>query len=334
MTLAQLRALIAVVEARGFSEAAERLAMTQSGVSHAVASLETELGVPLLRRARGGPVPTAVGERIVAHAREILNRQEHIRQEAAVAAGFEGGRVRIAAPPSVAGRLLPAMLGDARRRHPGIDVVLFEGSDVEVDCWLRSGVVDLGIVPLPARGLDLHELVSDEMLVVVPAAHRLAGRASVRLREVAAEPFIMSKGGCEPMIRDLYRGAGIHPRVQHEVRDTPTILAMVEEGLGITMMPALALPARHPRLRTLRVDPPARRRLALAALSLDPGSPAVVTFVQEARRWTRTRFARSGGGVHVTERGRDSHAGARVLQLGRDPFPRSDAREHRHGPSP
>ena len=301
MTLAQLRTLAAVVEAASFSAAAERLAMTQSGVSHAIADLETELGVSLLYRDRGGPVPTAVGERILAHAHEMLRRQEHIRQEAAGAAGLEVGKVRVGTPPSAGARLLPGMLAALSRRHPGIEVIPFEGSDPEVDGWLRSRAVDVGVVPLPARGLETVDLVSDEMLLVVPTAHSLAGRASVRPREVAAEPFIMSKGGCEPMIREVYRAAGVQPSVQYEVRDMSTILAMVQEGLGVTMMPVLSLPPEAPNVRAVRLEPPVRRRLALAVLSLAEAPPAVAMFLREGHRWARDKFAR-GGLRHVEHR--------------------------------
>lgn len=294
MTLAQLRTLVAVVEAGSFSVAAERLALTQSAVSHAIAGLETDLGVSLLHRDRGGPVPTPAGERVLAHARAMLRLHEHIRQEAAAASGQQVGRVRVGTPPSVSARLLPGVLAALRRRHPGIEVVLFEGSDHEVDGWLRSRAVDVGIVPCPARGLDTVELVADEFFLVVPAAHALGSRASVRLREVAAEPFIMSKGGCEPMIRHLYRTAGTQPSVRYEVRDMPTLLAMVQEGLGVTVVPALSLPPQTPRLRALHLEPPGRRRLALAVLSREDCAPVVGTFLREARRWARSRRPSDG----------------------------------------
>jgi DNA-binding transcriptional LysR family regulator len=289
VTLVQLRALLAVVEARSFSVAAERLALTQSGVSHAIAVLEAELGATLLLRERTGPVPTAIGERVLGHAREVLRRLEHIQQEVAAADGHATGKVRLGTPPSVAARPLPRMVAELRRRHPRIDVVVFEGSDQEVDAWLRSGVIDVGISPLPKPGFDSLDLVADEMLVVLPAGHALAGRRAVRLRDVVGDPFIMSKGGCEPLIRDLYRAAGLEPRVQHEVRDMSTILGMVQERLGITVVPALALPPRTARLRALPLEPRARRRLGLCVRGLATCAPAVATFTRAAHAWARGR---------------------------------------------
>jgi DNA-binding transcriptional LysR family regulator len=145
------------------------------------------------------------------------------------------------------------------------------------------------IGPVPKPGFDWLDLVADEMLVVLPAAHALANRRAIRLRDVAADPFIMSKGGCEPLIRDLYRRAGLEPRVQHEVRDMSTILGMVQEGLGITVVPALALPARTARLRALPLEPRARRRLGLCVRSLAACPPAVGTFARAAHAWARRR---------------------------------------------
>jgi DNA-binding transcriptional LysR family regulator len=302
MTLGQLRALVAVVEARSFSAAAERLALTQSGVSHAIASLEAELGAGVLRRGRAGPVATPVGERVLVHARAVLQRLEHIHQEVAAAAGPATGRVRLGTPPSVAARVVPGMLAALRRRQPGIDVVLFEGSDPEVDGWLRTGAVDVGIVPVPRPGFDAFELVADEMLAVLPAGHPLARRRAIRLRDVAADPFIMSKGGCEPLIRELFRAAGLEPRVQQEVRDMATILGMVQEGLGVTVVPALALPSRAPRLRALALVPRARRRLGLAVPALAAAPPAAAALVRAVHAWARDGRAaaarspgRSGG---------------------------------------
>jgi DNA-binding transcriptional LysR family regulator len=294
MTLTQLRALVTVVEVRSFSAAAGRLALTQSGVSHAVATLEAELGAALLRRERAGPVPTALGERVLAHAREALRRLEHIHQEVAAAAGPATGKVRLGTPPSVAARVLPGMLAALRRRQPGIDVVLFEGSDLEVDGWLRTGAVDVGIVPVPRPGFDALDLVADEMLAVLPAGHPLAGRRAIRLRDIAADPFIMSKGGCEPLIRDLFRAAGLEPRVRQEVRDMATILGMVQEGLGVTVVPALALPPRAARLRALALEPRARRRLGLAMPALAQAPPAAAAFARAAHAWARGGRAAAG----------------------------------------
>jgi DNA-binding transcriptional LysR family regulator len=191
---------------------------------------------------------------------------------------------------------LPGALAAFRRRHASIDVIVFEGSDQEVDMWIRTRAVDVGVVMLPARGLETTELTSDEMVALVPAGHRYADRNHVRLRDLSSDPFIMSKGGCEPLIRDLYRASGAELDVHHEVREVPTIVAMVQEGLGVTIVPTLSLPPRVRGVRALRLVPAARRRLAFALLSPGEAPPATKTFVVETQAWARQRFASDAHG--------------------------------------
>ncbi len=256
------------MESGSFSPAAELLRVTQSGVSHAVAALEKELAVPLFERARGTLALTEGGQRVLAHARAMLERAEQIRQEVKLVGGAETGPVRFGSVPSVSARVLPRLFAFLARRHPGLDVVLFEGSDDEVRDWLLSSAIDVGVVTLPSKGFHTTEFTSDEMVAVVPNGHRAADKPKVRLREIASSPFIMSKGGCEPLIRRMFRSAAVPLRVRYEVRDMATILGMVKEGLGVTVVPTLALPEAHPGIRALPVWP-----------------PVVRAFIREAQRW-------------------------------------------------
>ena len=164
--------------------------------------------------------------------------------------------------------------------------MLFEGSDDEVRDWLLSSAIDVGVVTLPTKAFRTTEFISDEMVAVVPNSHRVADKPKVRLREIASTPFIMSKGGCEPLIRRMFRSAAVPLRVRYEVRDMATILGMVKEGLGVTVAPTLALPAVHPGIRALPLFPPVERRLALAVRSREAPPPAVTAFIREAQSFT------------------------------------------------
>jgi DNA-binding transcriptional LysR family regulator len=284
ISLPQLRVMLAVVEQGSFTAAAETLGMTQSGVSQAVATLEAALGVPLLRRDRAGVATTEVGDRVLGHARGVLAGVDRIRQEAASAVGLERGKIRIGSFASFAARLLPGIIKGFQTRHPGIELVLLEGSDAEVRGWLASRIIDVAAVTLPTDGVEVVAETRDEMVVVVPARHRLAGRESVRLQEIAAEPFVMPVGGCESLILPLVRAQECPLNVRFEVRDSNTNLTMVAEGLGVSIFPALALPDRMKGLRTVRLDPPAWRRIALAVNPGDAQVPAVSAFLREAVR--------------------------------------------------
>ena len=286
MTLAQLQAFVVVIEMGSFTTASEVLGMTQSAVSHAIASLETELGVTLLQRDRAGLSLTDVGQRVILQAREMLARAESIRQEAAAARGLEAGKLRLGSFPSISARFLPGALRTFRQCYPKIEIVLLEGTDQEVRAWIEACMVDIGVVTLPTEGVDVIPIAHDEFLVVVPETHPLTKKSSIRLELLAQEPFILSTGGCGPLIKELFRKAKVVPQIQLGVREIATVLAMVQEGMGITIVPEMALPSQLPTgIRTLRLRPTAWRHLALAVPSRETMSPATKMFLQQAEQW-------------------------------------------------
>lgn len=284
ITLAQLRVLLAIIDSASFTVAAQQLGMTQSGVSQAIAGLESALHSALLVRDRNGITPTAVGEKILSHARIALAHVECIQQEAVAAVGLATGRLRIGSVPSTATRLLPRLLYSFRRRYPGIELVLLEGTDQEIYEWVSSQVVDVGFAGMPPEGrkrLCTLPLATDEMLLVVPQAHQLASHPTVRLEQIAVEPFLMSKGGCEPLIRQMFRTARVTPLVLLEVREMTTLLSLVKEGLGITIVPQLALPSSPAGVELVSLAPPAHRRVGLILNLNRPCTPAMKTFAEE-----------------------------------------------------
>lgn len=124
-------------------------------------------------------------------------------------------------------------------------------------------------------------LDEDELVAVVPADHQLRDRGVVAVADLASDPFILSIAGCERMITGVFASAGLAPRVAFQVIETATIVNMVREGLGLTMIPALAVPSNLEGVALLRVEPPARRRLALAVHKTYLSSPAVSAFIAQ-----------------------------------------------------
>jgi DNA-binding transcriptional LysR family regulator len=292
MTLVQLQILLAIVEAGGFTAAAADLQLSQSAVSHALAALEHELGVTLVERRRSGIRLTVVGERVVAQARIAIHAAEAARQEAAAARGLAAGRVRVGSFPSVSARLLPGVLRAFREHAPGVIVTLFDGTDDEVLHWIRERVVDLGVVTGSQADLLTVPLGEDPFVAVMAADDPFAQQRSISARDLAGEPVILSKGGCEPFIRQFFAEAGVVFAPAYEVRDMPTILAMVREGLGVTLAPRLALPEPADGLRQLPLNPPLVRELALAVPPDMPVAPVTQSFLDETVRWWRTVRAR------------------------------------------
>lgn len=283
MTLSQLRVLQAVARTGSMTRAAGELGTTQPAVSHALRSLERELGVTLLIRLNNGVSLSAVGRAVSRRADLILNQLEALHQEVAAARGQREGRLRIGVIPSVNARLMPHLLQAFRATHNRIELRVLEGADAEVLEWAQTGAVDLATVTSTAPDLTTTPLASDRMVAILPASHPLATGHAIRLENLAREPFIMSTGGCEPLITDITRRAGVRLRCHYRVRDTNSILAMTAEHLGVTIMPELALPTNTPGVCVLPLEPTQQRTILLAHLSDTIPLPAANTFIDLAR---------------------------------------------------
>jgi DNA-binding transcriptional LysR family regulator len=282
MTESQLRAFVAVAESASFGAAARRLHMSQPGISRAVASLEAELGGTLFLRRRGSVELTALGERALPRSRTILAESDALRQERDERRDVARGRVRLGSMPSVSAELLPPLLARLERRHPALEIAVVDGHDDELVAWVRAGVVDVAVVAGTHDGLELQPLLVDEFLAVLPASHPLAARETVRCRELAGEPFVLTRAGCERLVLELLGAAGVVPDVSHEVTEASSILALVGEGLGVSIMPRLAA-RRPPATVALRpLAPRAERHLSLATLRSRSQGAAVRAFLAEA----------------------------------------------------
>src|ERR1700754_3707188 len=150
MNLLHWRLLVAVADAGNISRAAGQVGITQSGASQAIAQLESTLGIQVFTRERRHIGVTALGEQVIDHARAMLARLDAIRALADESQGLSRGRIRLGSFPSVISTVLPALLRTFQQRHPGIELVALEGTDEEVEDWLASGAVDLGVVLNPA----------------------------------------------------------------------------------------------------------------------------------------------------------------------------------------
>ncbi|MEV0402582.1 LysR family transcriptional regulator [Actinoallomurus sp. NPDC050550] len=277
LNISQLRAFVAVLDHDGFGAAADRLGVSQSAVSHSVASLERALGSAVLTR-HGRPRPTAFGERILGHARAALAATTAIADLAAQQDGLPTGTVRLAAPTTVCQGLLPDLMARWKADLPRVDVALFEGEDDEVADWLTGDTVDLAVLvdPPPGPGVTLaddafHALLRDD--------HPLAGEKTIGIADLEDDPFLLSCGGCEGHIRELYRRAGVPFRPTHRIRDVGTLLAMVRAGIGVTIVPGLTVAMLVPRLVMVPVDPPIARRLVLTGPADRPWHPAATALV-------------------------------------------------------
>lgn len=285
MTFAQLQAFQAVVEVKSFTEAAERLSITQSGISHAIRSLEEEFGFPLFMRDKNGVALTQAGQLVVEHVQEILGRSERIRQEMSALSGLRVGKVRVGSFQSVAIRILPSLVGGFHRLYPGLDMTIFEGTDTEVQEWILSGTVDIGFVIAPCTELESVPVLEDEIRVVLPEKHPLGKRQTLSWEELGEEPLVVSKCSYEAIIASMTpRETSGDSTVRVEARNIQTVIAMVREGVGIALVPSLAIPEECSGVVIRSLGASLSRTVLLAtrsALKLSPAGKAFWDYAKE-----------------------------------------------------
>ena len=285
----RLRVLREVAARESFSGAADALYLSQSAVSQQVATLEREVGMPLLERTNGGPKLTDAGQTLVDHADAVIARLEEAERELAAIAGLEGGRLRLASFPTASATLVTRAVSDFRERYPGVELQLAEADPEDSVPALRRGEFDLVLTfdyPFapgePDRDLERRLLIEERMQVALPPGHRLAKRKAVKLEDLCEEDWLtgVSSGSCRVHILTLCRTAGFEPRISFESDDYQVLQGLVSAGVGVTLMPDLALAGRRPDMELRPVSPssPIRRvwATALAAGSRAPATDAML----------------------------------------------------------
>ncbi|MGB3767393.1 MAG: LysR family transcriptional regulator [Phormidesmis sp.] len=280
MNIFQLEILTAVVKRGTFSDAALELEISQSAVSRAIASLELELGVPLLSRGRLGAKLTSVGERIIPHARTMLDLREHIDYEVNLEKGLYNGRLRIASFRSAATHLLPANIARFRNRFPHVEVSLAELDPAGVEQSLREGHTDVGLLPLPrSEEFNTIEIIRDEYVVLLPKA-KVPPPKELTWEALSVYSFILfNYAECTSAVRNHWDRCGQSFKVGYVIREDSTIVSMVAQGLGAAVLPKLAaipIPDEvYVRSLPVRLD----RIIGAATLANTPPAPAAKAFL-------------------------------------------------------
>lgn len=287
MTLFQYEVFVKVVDTGNFTKAGEILGLTQSGVSHNISALELELGITLLNRGRNGVSLTDAGKRIIGHMRNVLLESEQIKQKTAAILGVEIGKIKIGSFPSASAKLLPGIISYFKNRYKGIELDLYEGSYSEIREWVENGVIDIGFVSLPIKGLETIPLLKDKLVVLLPEGHPLHTNTSINIEQLSQEPFIMPKAGCELLIKERFQSHGVKPTIQFEVEDNQTIISMVQEGLGLTVVPQLTLPNWLTRVSKVELVPETYRQIGLAVKTIKNSTPAVKEFIHAAQEFVK-----------------------------------------------
>lgn len=302
LSLPRLRVLCEVVSRGSFSGAAEALSYTQSAVSQSVARLEAETGATLLHRDRRGVRPTAAGATLVAHAETIFASVDAAEAEFAAVLGVRSGRLRVASFPSAGATLMPLAVAHFRQAYPDVALTLAEGEPEQMGPRLRAGEFDLallfefpGVRERPGPGLRSVTLLEDPMHVALPVDHPLVAKPALSLADLRDEHWVQTSAA-SPCARHVVRSclaAGFEPYVAFESDDYETVQGLVAAGVGVALIPRLALTRVHSGIVVRALAPQSPTRKVTVATMSGPGvAPAARSMIgvlrDVARRYTNT----------------------------------------------
>src|ERR1700736_4492508 len=273
LSATRLKILSEVAHRGSFSAAAHALSYTQSAVSQQIAALEAEVGMALLERHPRGVTLTAAGQTLVAHAEGILARLDAAEAALSGIAGLRGGRLRMASFPTAGATMMPPAIAIFRSSYPDVELTLSEGEPDEIAPRLRAGELDLALL-FEFAGDDFLqddatrvELLVDPMHLALPREHRLARQEQLRLEDLAEEPWVQTSR-TSPCARHVVRSchaAGFEPNVSFESDDYQTVQGLVAAGVGVALIPELALSVVREEIviRALSPSPPVRQVIAV-----------------------------------------------------------------------
>ena len=289
MSINKYKAFVEVVKLGSLTKAAAALGSTQSRISHILADLETAFGFPLMERGRGGIRLTEAGERLLPVMEQILEGEARLQALAESIREGRNGNVRIGTFSSVAVRWLPGMIQSFQQKYPGIQLQMLSGDYSDIDQWLKNGQVDIGFVTLPAPGrMKVIPLLEDPLMAILPKGHPLAAQQRVPVAQLGREPFISLRQSSNQDIIRALDSAGVKPSIRYSTKDDYALIAMVRQGLGVSIVPELLLENYKDQIEARQLEPAATRTIAMAIPGEDP-SPAVMAFVDSALQWLKER---------------------------------------------
>lgn len=287
MSLKKYEAFVKTVELGSLTKAAEALGSTQSRISHVLSDLEREYGLTLLRRSRGGVELTEAGAMILPKMQAVLQKDRELQALVEDIRGADAGMVRLGAFTSVAVHWLPGMIRVFQEAHPRTELEMHNGDYHDMEQWLQQGKVDLGFVTLPAPlGVRAIPLAQDPLVAILPKGHRLAALERIPIQELDQDPFISLLQSSSHDIHRALDNAGVRPNIRFTTKDDYAIIAMVEQGLGISIVPQLLLGGRTQNLVVRPLEPQAFRTIALA-IPEGPALPVVDAFIKTAVSWVQ-----------------------------------------------
>jgi DNA-binding transcriptional LysR family regulator len=286
---ARLRVFREVVRRGSLSAAAEALSFTQPAVSRQIAALEREAGAQLLERTPRGIRLTEAGRVLLGHAEAILDRMAIARAQVESVASLTGGRLRIGSFQTANATIVPRAIAAFARAHPRVELSLVEATTPDAMARLRAGEIDVAVVTrvggeVDGPDVEIVDLVDDEIFVALPVAHPLAHKPKLRLRDLRDETWIEAPGGvARPPLLSAALASGFEPRIRFGAEQWLSKQGLVAAGVGVTLIPGLAIATVRDDIVLRSLGPDAPRRRVVAALPVGYRAPAVEPFLDLLR---------------------------------------------------
>lgn len=282
MNIIKYRAFVEAVRYGSLTLAAEALDYTQSGISHMISAMENEYGFPLLYRSKTGVTPTENGKRLFEYCARIVEIEDELSSTVQQLNGLMTGKLRIGAFLSVLLRWMPSVIERFSEQYPNIELQLFEGEINEQLTMLETGQIDLGFLSgAPPEGYKFFPICKDELVIILPHGHSLAQKPTISRHDVLLNQnsLILQHSSANEDLRLLFGDDAIPIQNKYSIRSDSTIIAMVEKGFGIAVVPKLLLSGQDgPNVEIRSLEAPCFRTLGIVIPDFKAPLPVVKCF--------------------------------------------------------
>ena len=291
MNVLQYEALVKTLECGTLSKAAEEMGYTQSGLSRMINSMEEQLGIKLVERDRAGVRLTPEGEIVMPYIRGVLYAQKSLDEAVGQIKGRQLGLVRIGTFNSASAQWLPGMIKEFSEEHPDVRFELIHGTDEETSGLTESGRVDLTFTDYPTKyALQEDFLISDPIVCIFSADDPNANRESISLRELESLPYVALNEGVDDEITRILAASKTELNARFVESDDHAVVAMVEQGLGTSLMSEMMLQGFNANVKQVPLDPPAYRKLGIACRDKKRLSLAAAAFMEHIKNWVERHY--------------------------------------------
>ena len=269
-----------VAETKNFTKTGEHLGYTQPAVSHVLKTMEAELGFPLFLRTKKGIKLTDNAITLLPLVHKLLSVNEQLEQTMSAINGLETGHVTIACFASISRNWLPAIIHVFQKKYPGIEIDLLEGGTDDIVNWITNHMADFGLLSKRhITGLEWYSLYQDPLMAILPKNYPISSDAAFPIAEFADHHFIIAAEGTDYDIHHALKKAGIKPNIRFSSKDDLSIVTLVANELGISILPQLVIQGFADQILALPLEPFFSRELGIATYSKTGLSPAAKNFI-------------------------------------------------------